>query len=228
MLSTLPYHSHSQTAPRSHAERLCFQRALTLHGVSKSIAYSTVLTRVSSAGRTLCSFHMGWQKLTHIQPASTSWSPGLCSQGCTKARTLLQAQSSLWQEPHLSLSDLCFATAVTTQHASALHQLSQQALHTECALEPSATSNGVKTQRLSSTSDCRDTCRAGMAELPPAASSELQEVMAQQTTDQQLCWLHPKPTEHRRGLTQAVASHVTVSLGEKAGGGGTGWTNRQR
>lgn len=40
VLSTLPYHSHSQTGPRSHLQCLCFQRALTLHEVSKSITHS--------------------------------------------------------------------------------------------------------------------------------------------------------------------------------------------
>lgn len=41
ILFTLPRDSsHSQTSPRSHLLHLCFQRALSLHGFSKSITHS--------------------------------------------------------------------------------------------------------------------------------------------------------------------------------------------
>lgn len=53
------------------------------------------LTCVSSAGRTHCSFHAGWQKHTYLEPTSISLPPDLCWQGCTKTRTLLLACSYL-------------------------------------------------------------------------------------------------------------------------------------
>lgn len=68
------------------------------------------------AGRTPCSFHAGWQKLTPLEAIAIRLSSDLCKWGCTKTRTLLLSHSYLWQDSHLHVIELCFTTAIKNQH----------------------------------------------------------------------------------------------------------------
>lgn len=158
----------------------------------------TALTWVSSASRTPGSFHAGWQKLTHLERTSISSPPDLCSQGCTKTRTLLLAYSYLWQEHPLSLLDPCFTTAVKNQHTPPMlpgHKLLQQAFHTwgwvqqlSVPWTASGISNRVKKhtsyfQPLTVEVFSKQKLMAHIACCLHVASSELQEMIAWQTTD---------------------------------------------
>lgn len=102
---------HLQLHHAKHAQSISAQSQQDCHAFPQCSPELPVL-----AGRTPCSFHAGWQKLTPLEAIAIRLSPDLCKWGCTKTRTLLLSHSYLWQDSHLHVIELCFTTAIKNQH----------------------------------------------------------------------------------------------------------------